>query len=65
MAISLATQKGRKDDQCLSLAQAPTKMYDTLSEKITKAKRAGNVVKVVENLPSRCKALSSNPSMPK
>jgi hypothetical protein len=35
------------------------------SSKITRAKRAGNVVQVVERLPSKHKAMSSNPSTTK
>jgi hypothetical protein len=33
--------------------------------KISKAKRAGGVVQVVEGLPGKHKALSSNPILPK
>jgi hypothetical protein len=35
--------------------------HQTLSEKITKAKRDGGMTQVIEHLPSTCKALSSNP----
>jgi hypothetical protein len=40
----------------------PEQKCMTLSEKLTKAKRAGVVAQVVACLPSICKALSSNPS---
>jgi hypothetical protein len=36
-----------------------------LIKKVTKAKRAGSVAQVVENLSSKCEALSSNPSAAK
>jgi hypothetical protein len=35
------------------------------NSKITKAKRAGGMAQVVEHLHSKCKALSSNPSITK
>jgi hypothetical protein len=40
-------------------------MCKTLSEKYTKAKSTGGVVQVVKCLPSKFKALSSNPVQPK
>jgi hypothetical protein len=40
------------------------KKRDPIS-KITRAKRAGGVAQVVEPLPSKCKALSSNPKTKK
>jgi hypothetical protein len=38
----------------------PWQKHETLSKKITKAKRVKDVV--IEHLPSKCEALSSNPS---
>jgi hypothetical protein len=38
---------------------------ETLSENLTKAKRAEGVVPVVEDLPSKCEALGSNPRIAK
>jgi hypothetical protein len=35
---------------------------EDLNSKIIKAKRAGGMAQAVENLSSKCKALSSNPS---
>jgi hypothetical protein len=35
---------------------------ETLSQKYPTQKRAGGVAQVVEHLPSKCEALSSNPS---
>jgi hypothetical protein len=35
--------------------------HETQSEKITKAKRAGDIAQVVECFPSKLKALRSNP----
>jgi hypothetical protein len=36
-------------------------MQDHIS-KITKGKRAGGITQVIECMPSKCKALNSNPS---
>jgi hypothetical protein len=40
-------------------------VWETLSQKYPTQKRAGGVAQVVDLLPSKCKALSSNPSMDK
>jgi hypothetical protein len=47
-----------------SLKDNPDNKSKTLS-KNTQRKRAGGVVSVVEHLPSKCEALSSNPSIEK
>jgi hypothetical protein len=39
-----------------------TKTPDPI-QKITKGKRTGDLVQVVEHLPSKCEVLSSNPSI--
>jgi hypothetical protein len=38
------------------------KNHDTVTQKITKAKKAEDLARVVEGLPSKCEVLSSNPS---
>jgi hypothetical protein len=45
------------------LAQ-PGEKWDPIS-KITRTKRIGGMARVIEHLPSKCEALSSNPSMAK
>jgi hypothetical protein len=37
--------------------------HETLPEKQTKAKRGGGVAQVAVHLPSKCRALSSNPTL--
>jgi hypothetical protein len=41
---------------------SPGQKHKTLSEKIAKTKRAGGVTEVAQSLPSKHKAISSNPS---
>jgi hypothetical protein len=51
---------GGRDRRTTSLRAAPGKSK-TLSEKQTKAKRAGSMDQEVELLPNKCNTLSSNP----
>jgi hypothetical protein len=63
LPVILATHKG--DSKILFLGQRGQSYHETLSEKQTKNRRTGGVARVVECLPSKCKALRSNPSTAK
>jgi hypothetical protein len=56
---------GSKGSQDHSPTAVPREQLQTLPEKLTKAKRAGGMVQVVQHLPCKCEALSSNPNIPK
>jgi hypothetical protein len=53
---------GGRDKEDLHLTSAPTKSDPYISKIPNAKKRAGGVVQVVENLPSKLEALSSNPT---
>jgi hypothetical protein len=48
--------------ECSQFQACPGQKHKTLSEKITKAKRAWGRAQVMEHLPNSCKSLSSNPT---
>jgi hypothetical protein len=64
MPVILATQEAKI--RRITVQSQPGKVvWKTLSQQYSTRKSAGGVAQVVEHLPSKCEALSSNPILPK
>jgi hypothetical protein len=64
MPVISATQEA--EIRRIVVCSQPRQMFHmTISWKFPAAKKAGRVAEVVEHLPNKCEALSSNPVLPK